>query len=173
MSYLFFLFIKGGPFYVEPLINNGVHRLLLYRFIPTYTPTHPGLSADTHRGAFLIIMYHWLRPRTPPPPLRLPRIWAHIWARYRSTTIDDISLCPPGSSRWIVVGQWLNGDTLWTTGGGGGISIRITFRFLSNLSQNFYLHSLFSFLKRKSNCEQRFSCEKSTWGKEAEKKWKH
>jgi hypothetical protein len=33
---------------------------------------------------------HWLRPRSPPPP-----IWAHMRGRYWSAKIDDISLWHP------------------------------------------------------------------------------
>ncbi len=36
---------------------------------------------------------HWLRPRNPSPPLSHNHcIWAHIWVRYWSAKIDDISL---------------------------------------------------------------------------------
>ena len=35
---------------------------------------------------------HWLRPRNSPPPS--PTIWAHLWGRYWSAKIDDISLWP-------------------------------------------------------------------------------
>ncbi len=48
------------------------------------------LMKKSHNSCILM-NHHWLRPRNP----LFPRILAHIWGRYWSAKIDDISLGPP------------------------------------------------------------------------------
>ncbi len=106
--------------------------------------------------------------KTPKPPPPLP---PHLGSYTRT-------LLGSQERRNLFVTHWANESFLvnalirWTTGGWGlgESSIYITFRFCP--TQNFYLNSLFSFPKRKLRVN-RDSLEKSTWGKEAEKKWKH